>query len=82
MTETAHVENKAPERINVLSIDGGGIRGIIPATILTEIDCEASDGFYVGDGTDCDPNPCYPVPTIESSWGRVKETFRELLRRK
>ncbi|MCB9465604.1 MAG: hypothetical protein H6682_18085 [Candidatus Eisenbacteria bacterium] len=51
-------------------------------TILTEIDCEASDGFYVGDGTDCDPNPCYPVPTIESSWGRVKETFRELLRRK
>ena len=38
MTENTQVENKAPERINVLSIDGGGIRGIIPATILTEIE--------------------------------------------
>jgi patatin-like phospholipase/acyl hydrolase len=38
MIEATLIKRKAPDRINVLSIDGGGIRGIIPATILTEIE--------------------------------------------
>ena len=31
-------KEKKPQRINVLSIDGGGIRGIIPAMVLAEIE--------------------------------------------
>jgi patatin-like phospholipase/acyl hydrolase len=31
-------KGKKPQRINVLSIDGGGIRGIIPAMVLSEIE--------------------------------------------
>ncbi|MEZ4654429.1 MAG: hypothetical protein R3E12_12780 [Candidatus Eisenbacteria bacterium] len=32
-------------------------------------------GEYQGDGTVCDPNPCVPVPTIESSWGKIKSQY-------
>ena len=38
MIEATVIKKRAPNQINVLSIDGGGIRGIIPATILAEIE--------------------------------------------
>jgi len=41
-------------------------------TITTQADC---GGQYMGDGTDCDPNPC-PTPTKESSWGQIKASYR------
>jgi patatin-like phospholipase/acyl hydrolase len=45
LIESTRIKKKAPDRINVLSIDGGGIRGIIPATILAEI--EAHTGKHI-----------------------------------
>jgi len=33
-------------------------------------------GTYMGDGTDCDPNPCPPVPVQESTWGLIKNQYR------
>ncbi|MDM7915512.1 MAG: hypothetical protein ACE15D_14450 [Candidatus Eisenbacteria bacterium] len=42
-------------------------------TITTE---EACDGEYMGDGVDCDPNPCEPSAVQYSTWGAIKSTFR------
>lgn len=41
----------------------------------TAEDCQSQGGVF-GMGASCDPNPCQPVPTIESSWGKVKARFR------
>jgi hypothetical protein len=45
--------------------------------ILTEADCAALGGDWIGDPLfqTCDPNPC-PVPALDWSWGRVKARFR------
>jgi hypothetical protein len=32
-------------------------------------------GVYMGDGTDCDPNPC-GTPTERTTWGSIKSNFR------
>ncbi|MEZ4655511.1 MAG: hypothetical protein R3E12_18460 [Candidatus Eisenbacteria bacterium] len=48
--------------------------------MATEEDCAALGGIYLGDGESCEPNPCGPTPTIESSWGRVKVRFQEMVR--
>jgi hypothetical protein len=32
-------------------------------------------GDWLGEGTDCDPNPC-PTPSEETSWGQIKATYR------
>ncbi len=32
-------------------------------TILSSAACSAAGGFYQGDNTVCDPNPCVPLPT-------------------
>ena len=39
--------------------------------VTTEENCQ---GEYMGDGTDCDPNPC-PVPTTNESWGKIKVRY-------
>jgi hypothetical protein len=41
--------------------------------ITTEAGCQ---GTWQGAGTDCDPNPCVPVPVEESSWGHIKANYR------
>jgi hypothetical protein len=33
-------KNKMPDKLRILSIDGGGVRGIIPATILEYLEKE------------------------------------------
>lgn len=38
--------NKTQKVVNILSIDGGGIRGIIPAKILTHIEEKIEDNLY------------------------------------
>lgn len=43
--------------------------------ILTEADCNAEAGVWIGPGSGCDPDPC-AVPTQERSWGAVKNEFR------
>jgi hypothetical protein len=43
--------------------------------ILTRDDCATAGGNYIGDDSTCDPNPCV-VPTIESSWGEIKNSYR------
>lgn len=40
-------------------------------------DCEALDGHYQGDGTDCAADTCHGTPTVESTWGAIKHRFRE-----
>jgi len=40
-------------------------------------DCETDGGTYLGDGTACNPNPCNPTPTLSTTWGGVKRSFRE-----
>lgn len=38
--------------------------------------CVQEGGTYQGVGTACEPNPCVPVPTQETSWGRIKSSYR------
>jgi hypothetical protein len=40
-------------------------------TVTTQAQCA---GQYMGDGTDCDPNPCV-VPTDKVSWGQIKAAY-------
>lgn len=42
-------------------------------TVTLEEDCQ---GQYQGDDTDCDPNPCVPVPTVHTTWGSIKGLYR------
>jgi hypothetical protein len=43
-------------------------------TPTTEADC---DGEWLGAGVECEPvNPCIVVPTVESTWGQIKATYR------
>jgi hypothetical protein len=44
--------------------------------VLTEDECIARGGEYQGDGVPCDDTICLPVPTIESSWGKIKDNYR------
>lgn len=32
-------------------------------------------GDYQGNGSDCEPNPCPPIPVEQSTWGRIKNRF-------
>jgi len=42
-------------------------------TITTEVDC---GGQWLGpDYPSCDPNPCPPVPVLESTWGAIKNQY-------
>jgi hypothetical protein len=43
--------------------------------ILEEQACADAGGIWQGPDTVCDPNPCTPVPTIESSWGKIKSQY-------
>lgn len=38
--------------------------------------CERYDGNFIGEGTDCSPNPCIPSPVMDTSWGRLKTLYR------
>ena len=40
------------------------------------IDCEELGGIWLGENTICDPNPCDPTPTLTTSWGRLKTSYR------
>ncbi|MEZ4648983.1 MAG: hypothetical protein R3E97_09415 [Candidatus Eisenbacteria bacterium] len=42
----------------------------------TEAECMNQGGDWMGEGTTCDPDPCPPVPVLESTWGRIKGTYR------
>jgi hypothetical protein len=43
-------------------------------TILTREDCEGQGGQYLGDNTDCFPNPC--GKPIETTWGILKRIYQ------
>jgi len=50
----------------------------LPSTVCIIVDrseCTAQSGTYLGDGTDCEPNPCVPVAVERSSWGRIKARY-------
>jgi hypothetical protein len=42
---------------------------------LTEHACGDQEGTYMGDYTDCEPNPCTVTPVERTTWGRIKATF-------
>jgi len=44
--------------------------------VLSPAACAEQQGTYVGDDTECEPNPCQPTPMQISSWGRIKVTYR------
>ncbi|MEZ4649867.1 MAG: hypothetical protein R3E97_13980, partial [Candidatus Eisenbacteria bacterium] len=44
--------------------------------IRTESDCLAQDGSWQGAEVPCDPNPCEPVPVLETTWGGIKAAHR------
>lgn len=41
-------------------------------TILPSDVCADSAGEFQGADTVCDPNPCVPIPTLETTWGQIK----------
>ena len=45
-------------------------------SLRSEPSCIDAGGTYLGQFTDCDPNPCEVVPVFDSSWGRIKGTYR------
>jgi hypothetical protein len=46
---------------------------------MDEPRCAGEGGVYHGDGIECEPETCDLLPTLERSWGQVKEHFREAL---
>jgi hypothetical protein len=44
--------------------------------VTTAEDCARQGGEYQGDDTECLPETCGVIPTIESSWGAVKNNYR------
>lgn len=55
--------DKKIERINILSIDGGGIRGIIPAMILADLEKRLENGKTIAD--------CFHIVSGTSSGGLI-----------
>jgi hypothetical protein len=43
--------------------------------VLWPSQCSDQGGQYQGDGTPCDPNPCF-VPTQSTTWGKIKGSYR------
>lgn len=39
-------------------------------------ECEAQGGSYLGDGTECEPNPCIPTARESTTWGRIRAGYR------
>ena len=39
-------------------------------------ECYYLGGEWMGEGTDCDPNPCTVDPVKDTSWGQIKNIFR------
>jgi hypothetical protein len=39
-------------------------------------ECVAIGGEPQGEGTDCDPNPCIPIPVDETTFGSIKAVYR------
>ncbi len=43
--------------------------------VTTSSGCALIRGIYEGDGGDCTPNPCQPIPIKIVTWGQVKNRF-------
>ncbi len=54
-----------PSRASPCDNCGGGTTGACciqgACSILSEADCAGFSGYYFGDGTDCDPDPCADI---------------------
>jgi hypothetical protein len=44
--------------------------------LRTETQCADLGGTWLPGVGSCDPNPCIPIPTHETSWGQIKNTYR------
>jgi len=43
-------------------------------TVITQADCLAQNGTYMGDGSACDPDPC-GTPVEKTTWGSLKHRY-------
>lgn len=44
--------------------------------VTSQEECDLQGGTYHPEWTTCEPNPCVPTPTDNSSWGRIKSMYR------
>jgi hypothetical protein len=44
--------------------------------MLTAGDCAQAQGTWQGAGYDCDPNPCAATPAQRTTWGKIKNAYR------
>ncbi len=44
--------------------------------VLEQQQCEEQGGSYQGDGSTCEPDPCEPTPVENTTWGRIKMSYR------
>ena len=45
--------------------------------MATSQGCDQDGGDYLGDDESCVPDPCAPLPVLQSSWGELKARFRD-----
>lgn len=45
-------------------------------TLVYETGCTSPTAIWHGEWVSCDPDPCAAVPVEETSWGRIKDTYR------
>ena len=43
---------------------------------ITSEHCTAQSGSWLGEGVDCEPNPCESSPIERTTWGRIKQSYR------
>jgi hypothetical protein len=44
--------------------------------VATSQNCARTGDTWLGSGTSCTPDPCFPVPVGRMSWGRIKNRYR------
>jgi hypothetical protein len=49
--------------------------------LVTTEGCTTLHGAYQGVGTNCAPDLCVPTPVEPTSWGRIKATYRDAVKR-
>ncbi len=59
----------------VTQVAGARCRPDGACEINTEEDC-GPPSVWMGEGVECEPDPCQPVPVDEMSWGQRKNRYR------
>jgi hypothetical protein len=41
-----------------------------------QVNSQLAGGYYLGDGTSCEPDPCLPTAVEPSTWGHLESRYR------